>query len=107
MIYSWIETSLKWFIVVVIIDYITGVLKSIYTKKISSNIGYKGIIKKIGMISFIILFKVVDYLKIFDIDFSNMILIFFVSNEIISIMENLSAINLDLPLQIKKYFKKK
>ena len=40
----------KTLLVFIIIDYITGILRAIYTKKLSSKIGAKGIIKKVGYI---------------------------------------------------------
>ena len=41
------DIALKSLIIIIMIDYITGIASAIYNKKLSSKIGFKGIIKKI------------------------------------------------------------
>ena len=52
----------KTLLVFIIIDYITGLLRAIYTKELSSKIGAKGIIKKVGYIFIVILAALLDKL---------------------------------------------
>lgn len=94
-------------LILIIIDYITGICKGIYKKKLSSKISIKGIIKKFGYICIIILASLIDSL----IDDDNMALrslmiYFFIANEGISILENWSSIGLPLPKKIFDFFEK-
>ena len=41
------DKLLKVLVALVILDYVTGVLKAIYNKELSSEVGYRGIIRKI------------------------------------------------------------
>ena len=47
------DVILKALVALVILDYITGVLKAIYTKTLSSAVGFKGLIRK-GVIFIVI-----------------------------------------------------
>ena len=40
--------SLEILLVMILLDYITGVFKAIFNKKLSSEVGIKGVIKKVG-----------------------------------------------------------
>ena len=43
-----LDIALKSLLIMIIIDYLTGVLSAIYNKKVNSKIGFKGIIKKVS-----------------------------------------------------------
>lgn len=75
-------------ITLVILDYITGVLKAIYDKALSSEVGYKGIIKKVFI--FIVIATAYEIQKITGdaIAIREMTLMFFIANEAISLLEN-------------------
>ena len=75
-------------ITLVILDYITVVLKAIYDKKLSSEVGYKGIIKKVFI--FIVIATAYEIQKITGdaIAIREMTLMFFIANEAISLLEN-------------------
>lgn len=45
MLGGW-DMALQVLVAVVILDYVTGVLVAIFQKKLSSEIGYKGLLKK-------------------------------------------------------------
>lgn len=81
-----------------------GVLSAIYNKDLSSEIGYKGIIKKVAMLLVVsvsvILERYVGIPAIRDI-----VLLFFISNEGISILENVSNTGLKLPPKLKEILK--
>ena len=42
-----LDTALKTLLILIILDYVTGLCKAIITKKINSLIGLKGIVKKV------------------------------------------------------------
>lgn len=46
------DVLLKTIVFLAVVDYITGVIKGIYTKKLSSETGFKGLLKKIVMFEY-------------------------------------------------------
>ena len=86
----------------VIVDYITGVLVAIYKKKLSSAVGFKGITKKI------VIFLLVAVAHVLDSQVMNMgsamrtaVIFFYLSNEGISILENVTKMGLPVPQKLK------
>lgn len=96
-------------IILMIADYVTGVLTALYKKEFHSNIGYKGIIKKVGMLICITVSKQMDSLNLYDgeVCVRSVILLFFSINEILSILENMSKIGITMPNSFTKMIKKK
>lgn len=84
------DVILKALIALVILDYVTGVLKAIYTKTLSSAIGFKGLIRKI-VIFIVIATAVIIQTVVGDaIPLREVTIIFFLCNEGISLLENAS-----------------
>lgn len=89
-------------IVFVVLDYITGVLLAICEKKISSEAGFKGISKKVMIFVLVGLGNVIDqYIIGAGNSLKTMIIMFYLSNEGISILENASNTGLPLPQKLK------
>ena len=89
-------------ILFMIIDYLSATLIAIYNKQLSSEIGFKGIIKKIFILLTIIV--AVEANKIIpDVPLREMILSFYIANEGISILENICKINA-VPQELKQVF---
>ena len=87
------------------LDYLTGVLKAIYKKKLSSKVGFKGFIKKLGYIFIIIIATLFDYIvSNGEMSIRNLTLYFFIANEAISILENWSLLGLPLPKKLTEVF---
>lgn len=84
------DVILKALVTLVILDYVTGVLKAIATKTLSSAIGFKGLIRKI--IIFIVVATAVIVQSVIgdSIPLREIVIIFFVCNEGISLLENAS-----------------
>lgn len=90
-------------VVFVAIDYVTGILLAIYEKKISSNIGYKGICKKVMIFALVALGNIIDKQLIGSgSSIRTMLIMFYLSNEGISILENAAKIGLPLPQKLKE-----
>lgn len=86
----------------VAIDYITGILLAIYEKKISSDIGFKGICKKGLMFALVALGNIIDqYMIGSGSSLRTMLIIFYLSNEGISILENASKMGIQIPERLK------
>lgn len=94
-------------IIVMAIDYITGICKGIYHKKLNSTIGLKGILKKFGYLLIVILATLFDNI-IHDESMAirALVIYFFISNEAISILENWGSLGLPLPKKIFDVFEK-
>ncbi len=83
-------------------DYVTGVLLAIFDKKVSSNIGFKGICKKILIFALIALGNIIDqYIIGSGSTLRTMLIMFYLSNEGISILENTAKIGVPFPQKLK------
>lgn len=81
------------------IDYFTGILKALYLKKLSSNVGYKGIIKKVIMLSIVSVAVLCEKMGIPAV--REIVITFFCANEGISILENAAETGINLPDKLK------
>lgn len=84
------------------IDYITGVIKGIYTDKLSSNVGLKGIARKFLIVVVLIVAVLLDrLLNTGTWVFRTLACYFYIANEGISILENAVVMGLPVPVQLK------
>ncbi len=89
-------------IVFVILDYITGIMVGIIKRELSSEIGAKGIFKKILIFIMVAIAHIIDSRLIGDSSVIRTAVIFFyLSNEGISILENATQIGLPTPQKLK------
>lgn len=86
----------------VVVDYITGVMCAIADKKLSSTVGFKGIFKKI------LIFILVGVANILDVHvigngsaLRTVVILFYISNEGVSLLENASHLGLPIPENLK------
>jgi toxin secretion/phage lysis holin len=92
-------------ILFVVLDYITGVMLAILMKELSSNIGFKGIFKKILIFMVVAVGHTIDvYVLGSGSAVRTAVIFFYLSNEGISIIENASKIGLPIPEKLKKIF---
>lgn len=88
-------------IIFMILDYVSGMSASWLTKSWSSEIGYKGLLKK-GMIIVMIIISVrLDSILGDETIFRNVVTFFYISNEGISIIENCVKLGLPIPSKIR------
>lgn len=94
-------------IIFVIIDYATGVLLAIHNRKVSSEIGYKGIIKKVLIFLVVSMAYVIDhYVLETKSTLRTVVIIFYLSNEGFSILENVGQLGLPIPRRLKEFIEK-
>ena len=86
----------------VVIDYITGVMCAIIDRKLSSAVGFKGIFRKV------LIFLLVGIANIIDVQvigtgavLRTAVIIFYISNEGVSLLENAGHLGLPIPEKIK------
>lgn len=94
------DTALITLLIAMVIDYITGVCKGCYNKKLNSEIGVKGIIKKVGYLLIVMLSVLVDKIMGDSGAIRSLVIYFFVANEGISILENWGSMGLPLPKKL-------
>ena len=86
----------------VVIDYITGMMRAILDKKLSSEVGFRGIFKKVLIFSLVAIGHIIDQSVIREGSMIRTAVIFFyLSNEGVSILENISYIGLPVPQKLK------
>lgn len=86
----------------VVIDYITGVMCAIINKQLSSEVGFKGIFRKV------LIFLLVGIANIIDVQMigtgavlRTAVIFFYISNEGVSLLENAGHLGLPIPEKIK------
>lgn len=91
------DIALKSLLIVIVIDYVTGILSAIYNKQINSKVGFKGILKKSSYLLIIALSVIVDNILGQSGTIRTLVIYFFVANDGISILENVAEMNIPLP----------
>lgn len=83
-------------------DYVTGVMCAVVDKRLSSEIGFKGICKKV------LIFVLVGLANILDVHIIGMgsvlrtaVIFFYISNEGVSLLENAAHLGLPVPEKLK------
>lgn len=94
------DIALQVLLTVILLDYITGICKSITNKKINSSVGLKGIIKKVGYLIIVAVAVLLDEIAGNTGAIRTLVIYFFVANEGISILENWGGMGLPLPKKI-------
>ena len=89
-------------VIFVAVDYLTGVLCAIADKKLSSEVGFKGIARKV------LIFLLVGVANILDVEvigtgsiLRTAVIFFYLSNEGISLLENAAHLGLPIPSKLK------
>ena len=89
-------------IVFVVVDYLTGVMVAVLDKKLSSEVDFHGIFKKVVIFALVAVGHIVDSYVIQNGSVIRTAVIFFyLSNEGISILENASVLGLPVPQKLK------
>lgn len=100
-----IDVALQCLLVAIILDYISGIIKAYNTKTLSSSIGFRGILKKVGILIIVMLAVLVDRVTINNGGVRTLVIYYFVANEGLSILENLAVAGLPIPKALKNALK--
>ncbi len=94
--------KLMWaLLILMILDYVMGVIKGVYTKTLSSDIGFKGLLKKVVILALVALAHVVQELTGNTIAIREIVIMFYIANEGISILENSAVLMPKMPQALK------
>ncbi len=94
--------SILWaLLVIMVLDCLTGVIKAIYTKTMSSEIGFKGLLKKITILIIVALSNVLQQITGDNVAIREIVIMFYIANEGISVLENVAVIYPRMPKAIK------
>ncbi len=99
------DVALQSLLIVIVIDYLTGISSAIYNKELSSKVGFKGIIKKFSYLLIVALSVVIDNIMGHSGLIRTLVIYFFVSNDGISIIENMAKMNVKLPEKLIEVLK--
>lgn len=89
-------------IVFIVMDYVTGVISGGVNHKLSSNVGFIGILRKVLILIVVALAHILDVAINTDNTCKNMVILFYIANESLSILENVVTIGLPVPKFLKK-----
>lgn len=90
----------------VAIDYITGIMCAIADKELSSEVGFKGICKKVLIFALVGIGNLLDIYILGQAGIlRNVVIFFYLSNEGVSILENTSHLGLPVPEKLKEILK--
>lgn len=96
------DTALAVLIAFMVLDYVTGLLRGAINKELSSNVGFKGLARKMVILIVLIVAVALDRLSNTGTwVFRTLICYFYIANEGISILENSASLGLPVPDKLK------
>lgn len=96
------DTALAVLIAFMVLDYVTGLLRGAINKELSSDVGFKGLARKMVILIVLIVAVALDRLSNTGTwVFRTLICYFYIANEGISILENSASLGLPVPDKLK------
>lgn len=95
------DSILQALVAMMILDYITGVSAAFSTNRLDSKIGLQGIIRKVTMLLVVVMAGFLDLaLGMQDPLLRTVVIMFFIANEGLSMLENAAAIGVPIPKRL-------
>lgn len=88
-------------IVFISADYITGICAAILAKELSSHVGATGLLKKFGILCIISITAVIEKNILETTALRSAVILYYISNEGISILENLCRVGVPVPQKLR------
>ncbi len=88
-------------LVMIALDYISGVIKAVHQRQLSSEIGFKGILRKITILLVVAAANIIQEALVGETAVREMVIMFYIANEGISLLENVSSISARIPEKLK------
>lgn len=99
------DVAMQSLLIAIALDYVSGLIKAYNNKVLSSRIGFRGIVKKLGILVLVMIAVVVDRITGESGAIRTLIIYYFVANEGLSIIENLGEAGLPIPKVLKNALK--
>ena len=96
------QPALYALVLIVAVDYISGMLKAVSTKTVSSRIGMVGIVKKVFMLSIITVTALIDIQMNLHSVLTSSVIFYYMANEVISIIENAASLGIPIPNALRE-----
>ena len=88
--------------IMMVLDYVTGFVNAIITHTLSSEIGFKGLARKVFILILVGVGHLLDTYVLGTSALRQMVIFWFIANEGLSIIENAAAIGLPVPEKLKQ-----
>jgi toxin secretion/phage lysis holin len=99
------DIAITCLLIAIALDYISGLIKAYECKVLSSKIGFRGILKKVGVLLVVMLAVLIDRVTGDTGAIRTLVVYYFVANEGLSIIENLAEAGVPIPKSLKKALK--
>lgn len=99
------DVAIQCLLIAIVIDYLSGMIKAFVTKTLSSQIGIRGILKKVAVLLVVMLAVLIDRVTGETGAIRTLVIYYFVANEGLSITENLAQAGVPIPKIIKDALK--
>ena len=100
MLFDLFDLSVRVLVFLMLIDYATGVWVGYITKTVNSARAYRGISKKVFILIIVSCSTVIEQL-VPNVGIRNLVIIFYVATEFLSVIENASKLGLPIPEKLK------
>jgi toxin secretion/phage lysis holin len=107
LVYLWggFDVAMQCLLIAIALDYVSGIIKAFVLKQLSSSVGFKGIIKIVGVLVVVALAVLIDRVTGESGAIRTLVIYYFVANEGLSITENLAQAGVPMPKIIKDALK--
>ncbi|MBM5720014.1 phage holin family protein [Listeria ivanovii] len=96
-----VDLLVKVLLCFIVADYISGLLASGYFGKLNSQVGFKGIAKKIAILILVAIAHQIDLILSTHNTTRDAVIFFYLANELISILENFVRMEMKVPEVLK------
>lgn len=97
-----IPLAMKFLIVLIFADIVTGLIAGAVERKLSSKVSWKGMPKKVGIFILIMMGHMLDMLMNTGDAIRDSVVFFYIVNESVSILENVARAGLPIPDQLRQ-----
>lgn len=94
-----VDLIFKVLLVLMALDYITGISAAVVGKRLSSKIGFNGILKKVTIVCIVAVGRMTEQILGFE-GVRSAVICFYIANEMISITENAVSAGVPLPQRL-------
>ena len=89
-------------LVLMVMDYVTGIMCAVIDRELSSSVGFRGIFKKVLILMLVGVAHIVDLHVVGTDDaLRSAVVCFYLSNESVSMLENAAHLGLPIPEKLK------